>query len=277
MAVYNLGQVGTEDPIGKALSEWNQSLDQRQLMKQQIEGQKEIAKMQTLENAKQMLAQEELKKGTRNSEMFAKTWQALSDKPQEKRDMFLQTDSGKEYLKTAKKYIPEVFDTEGKPIFFPSTEEKIRTELDQTIDATKMKLIQNPSAITEGERKILEMEGYKDEVTQASADLWKSPDFQDLMAMPDELYNRKRPELGTNAEVAQKMLQSAIQQRVKMRQSQEPGAQVFTPLEPASDKGEAGYRPVNMSEWSTPLAGNQTPVSSLAKPKSTRFKVTPLK
>jgi len=256
MAIYNLGQAPQQEanPYMDSLMKY---FLQSELQGQQLEGQKEVAKIQTLDSAKQLVAQEELKKASANSQNFTKTWQTLSDKPQDKRAMFLETDSGKEYLKVAKKYIPEVFDTEGKPIFFPSTEEKVRTELDQQIDATKIKMTKDPNSLTAGETKLLEMEGYKDEVAQVSAELYKNGEFMALMQAPDELYDRRKPQLGTNAEVANKVAQTALQQRINMRKSQQPGAVVSNPLTDA-------------------LVPGTPPVANQATPKATRFKVQKL-
>ena len=258
MAIYNLGTLeqprSEVNPYMENLMKFGM---QTVLNEQQIAGQKEIAKESALTSAKELVARSELERASKNAQNFTATWQALSDKPQDKRDLFLQTDSGKEYLKVAKKYIPEVFDTDGKPIFFPSTENQIKQELDAQIAATKLKLAKDPNSLTPGESKLLSMEGYKDDIAEVTADLYKTPEFISLMADPGSRYNPRDPkDTRTSGEVAQAMAQAALNQRISMRKGLQTGG--GNPLTPN-------------------LSGQEEPVANLAKPGSARFRVTPIK
>ena len=187
MAIYNLGQMqGNEaNPIADALGQLVDVRSRQRLQQQELDNRKEIAKVQSLEEAKQMLAQEALKQASKTKETLTGTWQALSDKPETERTLFLDTDKGKEYLKTVKKYIPEVFDEDSKPIFFPSTKDQIKQGLDEQIATVKNKLLkQGPDSLTEGEGKVLQMEGYKDDVAEVIGNVIRNPGF--AYATPQE-------------------------------------------------------------------------------------------
>lgn len=179
MAIYNLGTL--EQPAEKTNPYMGFLMElggKSMLQEQEIAGKKELAQAQGEAEAKTFLAKAALEREDQTRKNLTATWQALSDKPDTERKLFMETDQGKEYLKVAKKYIPEVFDEVGAPILFPSTKDTIKTQIDNQIATVKNKLLtEGPDKLTQGEQAIMQMEGYKDIAAEALTILSKSPEF----------------------------------------------------------------------------------------------------
>ena len=248
MAIYNLGTLEQPkqetNPYMEMLMKFGL---QSALTGQETKGRKEMATAQGEAEAKTFLARRELEQTDATRKNLTATWQSLSDKPMNERSLFVETDYGKEYLKTAKKYLPELFDDNGNPIFFPSTKDQIKQELDSKINVVKNKLLTSgPDSLNEGERAVLQMDGYKDEISEVTSDLYRNPEFLFLLEDP----NRKNEATGkTNAQTAQDMVKAAITQRKALRQ------------------------PVGINDLSSTLYPSATPIAQEATPKATRFKV----
>jgi len=258
MAIYNLGTLPTtENPWSEYLKLLMEHSMKKNLLRQETAARKEIATAQGEAEAKTFLAKRELEQVDATRKNLTATWQSLSDKPENERKLFVETDQGKEYLKTVKKYIPELFDDNSNPIFFPSTKDTIKQEIDSKINVVKNKLLTSgPGSLNEGETSILQMEGYKDEIAQVTADLYKNPEFIYLME--------------ENPEKAQQMAQQALKQRITLRKSMQGGGANINELSSALGGGRQPlfYGPNAMF----PGAGS-TPISQEATPQKTRFKV----
>jgi hypothetical protein len=222
MAIYNLGTLQQPEektnPYVENLMKFGM---QSALNQQEIAGKKDIVKTQGEMEAKTFLAKRAIEQEDATRKNLTATWQSLSDKPETEQKLFMETDRGKEYLKTVKKYLPDLFDANGSPILFPSTKDTIKQELDSKISTVKNKLLtEGPNALNEGERSILQMDGYKDEIAEVTSSLYKNPEFMYLLEDP----NRKDPKTGkTNAEVAQELVRQAIQQRIALRKGMSSG------------------------------------------------------
>lgn len=258
MAIYNLGTLQQpeqkQNPYIDNLMKFGMSMA---LNEQDLAGKKELTKTQGEAEAKTFLAKRAIEQEDATRKNLTATWQSLSDKPETEQKLFMETDRGKEYLKTVKRYLPDLFDANSNPILFPSTKDTIKQELDSKISVVKNKLLTSgPDSLNDGERSILQMDGYKDEIAEVTSSLYKNPDFMYLLEDPE----RKDPKTGkTNAEIAQLMVKSAIQQRVALRKGATSG--------------------VGINDFSSAIGGgtqeNTTPISTQAFP-TTRFKVRKL-
>ena len=246
MAVYNLGMLPERRPsvlggLSEALMKYGM---QSKLQKEEIAGKKEIAIAEREAEAKTFLAKTELEKKQKTQQYSMGLWQNASDKPESERSLWVETDTGKEFLKWQKGINPELFDAGGKPIWFPSTKDMIKQEIDAKINVVKNKLLTSGSgSLDEGERATLQMEGFKDEYSEVVANVIRNPGFQYMK--PEEQ-----------------------QQMIKQGMELMKGRTQSMPL-----PSPAGYRPQNMSEWGGSLYPNATPISEAAKPGAARFKV----
>lgn len=224
MAIYNLGTLQSNNETNPYMDTLMKFGAQSILQKQELAGKKDIAKTTAEAEAKTYLAKHAIEQEDVTRKNLTATWQSLSDKPETEQKLFMETDRGKEYLKTVKKYLPDLFDANNNPILFPSTKDTIKQELDSKINVVKNKLLtQGPDSLNDGERSIMQMDGYKDEIAEVTASLYKNPEFMYLLEDP----NRKDPKTGkTNAETAQELVRAAIQQRVALRKGMTSGVGV---------------------------------------------------
>lgn len=96
MAIINLGQVTPRPSVISGLAD-------------------------ALATKKSEVAQMEIDRQDKSRKFFTEAYKGLWKMDQQKRDLFLDSDKGKQFLKASKKYIPEVFDEGGQPIQLPAT------------------------------------------------------------------------------------------------------------------------------------------------------------
>jgi len=175
MAVYHAGTLKqAEEKSNPYMNTLLQYGLQSSLNRQKIEADKRV-------EASKLIAQDKLKQTSKTRDTLTATWQALSDKPENEQRLFMETPHGKEYLKTVKTYLPELFDDKGKPVLFPSTKNQIKQGLETQVANIKTKALKDPGSLTDGERAILQMsDDYKDEFSQVVASIIRNPEFQYL-------------------------------------------------------------------------------------------------
>jgi len=260
MAIYNLGQLQAPTEEANPYMEMLMKFGlQSALGQQEIAGKKEIATAQGEAEAKTLLLKRDWEREDMTRKNVMAAWQSWSDKPDDVRKMFPTTPEGKEFFKFAKSYVPkEMFDSVGAPIALPSTKDTIKQQLDAQIAGVKNKLLANgPDSLSEGERNILQMEGWKDEIAQVTADLYRNPEF---------LYM-----LEENPEKAQEMARRALQVRIGMR------GNAGTSVNELSSYIGGGSQPLFYGPTAKfPGIGN-TPISKEVTPQKTRFKVREIK
>ena len=267
MAIYNLGQLQAPTEEANPYMEMLMKFGlQSALGQQEIAGKKEIATAQGEAEAKTLLLKRDWEREDMTRKNVMAAWQSWSDKPDDVRKMFPTTPEGKEFFKFAKSYVPkEMFDSVGAPIALPSTKDTIKQQLDAQIAGVKNKLLANgPDSLSEGERNILQMEGWKDEIAQVTADLYRNSTFLSYLEDPEAIDPVTKKPFG---ELAQDIAQQALKIRIGMR------GNAGTSVNELSSYIGGGSQPLFYGPTAKfPGIGN-TPISKEVTPQETKLKV----
>lgn len=184
MAVYNLGDISTH-PFKELNAYTDQLLDYKMksnLQKQELQGKKEIA---NIDKATQL--QIAAAKATKEQEDKSRTYlDALVQKGVDKfgNDEFARlSETDKGYSDLYKKYVelhPEFKGIDNIKATLPqSTKDQIKEQVDNGINTVKAKMLKSgPESLSEGERSIMQMEGYKDEFSEVVSAAIRNPEFQ---------------------------------------------------------------------------------------------------
>jgi hypothetical protein len=176
MAVYNLGQQQQEEnPFAKAFTTGAS-------LTLEAEGKKQLVRDSNYAEALKLVASKKLEQKEQTRKYLLDAYTNLWDKPQQQRDMFLQTDGGKQFEKLVKTELPELIDEDGKMIPM-SSKDTIKQQIDNQIATVKQQVMEKgPDSINEGQRAILAMEGYKDIAAESMSILSKDPMFSMLVS-----------------------------------------------------------------------------------------------
>jgi hypothetical protein len=206
MPVYNLGQQQDQP------NQFAEAFTKGAGASYEAEEKTKLVDRNNYAEALKIVAQNKLQQKEQTRKYLLDAYTQLWDKPQQQRDMFLQTDGGKQFEKLVKTELPELMDENGKMIPL-SSKDSIKQQIDNQIASVKQQVMEKgPDSINEGQRAILAMEGYKDIAAESMSILSKDPMFSMLISSGDK----------KDAEQAQTMVTNVVNTLRKQRGGSTP-------------------------------------------------------